>query len=304
MKTASLRYIGILIAIAILALSIIFEHVIAQSSISGQSLSVSPASQEVQTDPGSTSRIKATIRNQSNETLPIKVRVEDFTASGDEGQVALTADSPYSVVGWTTVTPNSFSLGPGETREINATIRVPVGAAGGRYGSFVFSVTPEGAGANDAKVAQEIASLFLVRISGPVNEVLSLNEFSAPQFSEQGPIPFTMKFKNSGNVHVKTLGLINITGMFNHKIKDIVVKPTNIFPGADRLVVANLDKEFLIGPYTATAVMYYGSKNEVLSSGVSFFVFPVRKAGIVFLVLLFLFLIRKRLKKAFRALFG
>lgn len=303
-RSSSLRYILVLGGITVLLLSFLFISASAQNPASQQALSVTPASQEVQADPGKTSKIKATIRNSSKQTLPIKVRVEDFTASGEEGQVALTSDSDYSVVGWTTITPNTLTLGPGESREINATIIVPAGAAGGRYGSFVFSVTPENAGTDAAKVSQEIASLFLVRINGPVNEVLSLNEFSAPQFSEQGPIPFSMTFKNSGNVHVKTFGLVNVTGMFNKKIADIVVKPSNVFPGAERVITASLDREFLIGPYTATAVMYYGSKNEAMNSTVSFFVFPVRTAGIALLVLVFVFFIRKRLRKAMKALFS
>lgn len=304
MKPLSLRHIALLSAIAIIALSLIYDRVSAQNPDSAQSLSISPASQEISVDPGSIGRIKATIRNSSRETLPIKVRVEDFTAAGDEGQIALTSDSPYSVAGWTTVTPRTFTLGPGQSQEINATVRVPQGAAGGRYGSFVFSVSPENDDPNSARVAQEIASLFLVRISGPVNEVLSLNKFEAPQFSEEGPVPFSMTFKNSGNVHVKTFGLVNVTGMFNRKVADIVVKPANVFPGAERVVTAELDKSFLIGPYTATAIMYYGSKNEALNASVTFFVFPVRKAGIVLLAVVFFWLIRKRIRKALKALFS
>lgn len=304
MKSSSSLKIGVVFAIAIIMISFLFVGVSAQDPSSSQSLAVSPASQEVQADPGNVSHVKTTLRNQSNTTLPVKVRVEDFTASGEEGQVALTADSPYSVANWTTITPNSFTLKPGESREVNATISVPAGAAGGRYGSFVFAVTPEGEGVNSAKVSQEIASLFLVRISGPVNEVLSLNQFSAPALSEAGPIPFSMTFKNSGNVHVKTLGLINVTGMFNNKVADIVIKPSNIFPGAERVITASLDKRFLIGPYTATTVLYFGSKNETLNATVSFFVFPIRAAGIALLVGIFLYLIRKRLRKAMKALFS
>ncbi|MBI1863165.1 hypothetical protein HYS00_03525 [Candidatus Microgenomates bacterium] len=303
-STPSFKYGIVLVSIVVLLLSFLFVGVSAQNPSSAQSLVVSPASQEIKADPGSVVRVKASLRNQSSTTLPITARIEDFTASGDEGQVALTAESPYSVANWTTITPRVFRLKPGESQEITATISVPRSAAGGRYGSFVFAVTPEGIGPNDAKVSQEIASLFLVRISGPVDEHLSLNEFSAPQFSEAGPIGFSMKFKNSGNVHIKTLGLINVTGLFNKKIADIVVKPENIFPGAERMVSAQLDKHFLIGPYTATAIMYYGSNNETLNSTVSFFVFPVRAAGIVLLVLILFYLIRKRLRKAMKALFS
>lgn len=298
------KYAAVLVSIVLISLSFLFIKTSAQDADTSQGLSVTPASQEVSSDPGKTATVTTTIRNPSRHSLPIKVRIEDFTATGEEGQVALTSESDYSVTGWTQVTPNTFTLGPGKEQKVTAVIRVPKDAAGGRYGSFVFSVAPENATPGSAQVAQEIASLFLMRINGPVNEVLSLNKLSAPPFSEQGPIPFEMSFKNSGNVHVKTFGLLNVTGMFNKKIADIVVKPSNVFPGAERVITTSLDKEFLIGPYTATAVMYYGNSNEALNSTITFFVFPIRLVGIALLVLMFFWLIRKRLRKAMKALFS
>lgn len=274
------------------------------AQVPGQSLEVSPPSQEVSIDPGKTILVKAKIRNKSNGTLPITVHIEDFTAKGDEGQIALSSDSPYSVVSWAKVSPSKFSLAPGEAQEVTATITAPKDAAGGHFGSFVFGVTPDTAGKDSAAVAQEVASLFLVRVSGPVNEKLDIKTFSAPVFSEFGPIPFKLDFANSGNVYVKTFGLINVTDMFGKKVADIVVPGTNVFPNANRIIKSGLDKQFLFGNYTATAVMYYGSQNESLTATTNFIVFPVRIVAIVFIVLFLLFLIRKRLAKALKALFG
>ena len=272
------------------------------AQLAGQSLQISPPSQEVTVDPGQTTAVTATLRNASNEPLPIAVRIEDFTATGEEGQVALEAGSPYSVATWTTVTPATFTLGPGEEQEVRAEITVPEDAAGGRYGSIVFSVESEEEGGT-AAVSQQIASLFLVRITGPATEAMQLTEFQVPNFSEFGPIPFTMKFNNTGNVHVKTYGLISVTNVLGQKVADIVVPATNVFPGAARNIRASLNQKFLLGPHTATAVMYYGStENQTLTATASFFVFPTRIALIVLGVLVLLFLLRKRLHKALRAL--
>jgi len=107
------------------------------------------------------------------------VHIEDFTASGDEGQVALSQGGQYSVTSWTKVTPNTFTLGPNEEREVTATIAVPNTAAGGRYGSFVFAVKAPDAGGNAAVVSQQIASLFLLRVNGAVNERLAITAMNA-----------------------------------------------------------------------------------------------------------------------------
>lgn len=293
-------FIIFFIALAALSYSSVKDWVKGQAE--GQTLEVSPPSQEVSIDPGQTVSVKAKITNKSNTSLPITVHIEDFTASGDQGQIALSQGSQYSVTGWTKVTPSSFTLGPGQDREVTAVISAPKGAAGGRYGSFVFAVKPDSATGNAATVSQQIASLFLVRISGDVNEKLSLTAMNAPKFKEFGPVDINLSFANSGNVHVKAYGLVNVTDIFGRKVADIVVNGTNIFPGAERTLQAKLNRTLLIGPYTATSIIYYGSHNDVLTAQTTFFVFPVRIAAVILLVFVIFFLLRKRLTKAFKAM--
>ncbi len=302
MNRASWALLSVLLVVGGTVLSYsIHDYVTAQ--VPGQGLEVSPPSQEINIDPGKTTTVKATLRNRSNTAVPINVRIEDFTAKGDEGQIELTADSPYSVASWTNVTPASFTLQPGEEQEVTATINAPSDAAGGRFGSFVFGVKPETSNPSDTALSQEIASLFLVKVSGPVDEKLEITSFEAPAFSEFGPIPFNVTFANSGNVHVKTFGLINVTDMFGRKVADIVVPGTNVFPAAERVVRSELSNQFLIGSYKATALMYYGSQNQSLSATTTFYVFPVKIAVGALIVLFLIYLMRKRLGKALKALF-
>ncbi|MGI8419980.1 MAG: hypothetical protein ACR2LN_05055 [Candidatus Levyibacteriota bacterium] len=303
MKQASWVFLWVVLFLLLGSLGFTFcNYVTAQ--IAGQGLEVSPPSQEAAIDPGKTITIKAKIHNRSNNTLPMNVHIEDFTAKGDQGQIALNSNSPYSIASWTKVAPKTFSLSPGADQEVIATITAPRDGAGGHFGSFVFSVTPDNQDKNAATVSQEIASLFLVKVSGPVNEKLTIKSFSAPGYSEFGPVPFNLTFNNSGNVYVKTFGLINVTDMFGKKVEDVVVPGTNVFPQADRVVTADLNKRFLFGNYTATALMYYGSQNQSITATTTFFAFPARLAAIVLVVLLLLFLMRKRIGKALKTLFG
>lgn len=288
------------VIVAVLFAVSLHQYVSAQAV--GQGIEVSPPSQEVSVDPGKTISVKAKVRNPSSKELSIETRIEDFTAKGDQGQIELLANSPYSITSWTTVTPDKFTLAPGEQKEVTATVTVPSTSAGGRYGSFVFKVVPENVQEGATAVSQEIASLFLIKVSGPVTEKVTLKEINTPAFSEFGPVPMELKFQNEGNVHVKTYGLVNVTDMFGNKVSDIVVSGTNVFPGAERVVTAELKNTFLFGRYTATALMYYGSQNQDVSATTTFIVFPVRIAVIILAALVGIYLMRKRLKKAFRAL--
>jgi hypothetical protein len=298
-------YISVALAVAaVLIGSFVVSTNFAQNSASSQTLEVSPPSQEIKADPGETVKIKAKVRNKSAVSLPITVRVEDFTASGEGGQVALTEKGPYAVSTWMTIDPASFTLKSGETREVTGTVRVPVGNAGGRYGSFVFAAGGGSSGPGVAAVSQEVASLFLLRISGPIQEVLSIDSIAAPSFVEFGPVPFSLKFSNKGNVHVRPTGLINVRNVFGKTAADIVFRGDNVFPGASRVQDVSYDSQWLFGPYTVQAVLTYGSKNESLTATTTFFAFPLRVAVAIGLVLGVLYMMRKRLAKAFKALVG
>ncbi|MDO8610288.1 MAG: DUF916 domain-containing protein [bacterium] len=299
-KVLKFIFLSIILLFTTLIIGLFASVSHAQNQLSTQqSLEVSPPTQEIQVDPGKTTTVKAKVRNRSNKSLSIKVRIEDFTASGEEGQVKLEEKNADSLSNWVSLTSDSFIVKPGESKEVVADIHAPQTIAGGHYGSFVFSYgSPSKEIGTVASVTQELASLFLIRVSGPINENLSLVEFTAPKFSEFGPIPFSMKFTNKGNIHVKTYGLINIVNMFGKNPINIVVSGTNVFPGANRIAKAELNKRFLLGNYTATAVIYYGTGvNHTLTATTTFFVFPVRIFVFIAIIILILYILYKRLSK-------
>lgn len=276
---------------------------LAVDSLAVQSMEVSPPSQEIKGTAGSQLTVKAKLRNKSFNSINVKVRVEDFAATGQEGQVALVDRDSESLKTWSLLSTESLSLKPNEQKEVTALIDIPAGLVGGQYGAFVFSVLGSEPQAGEAALAQEVASLFLIKLAGQTNENLVLTDFKVARFLESGPVPMEIKFKNSGNVHSKPFGLINVKNIFGKTVKDVVVKgETNILPGATRVVRASLEKKYLFGYYTAEALMNYGPKNESLSSTVSFWVIPVRIILAVILVFLIFFKMRKRIAKAWKVL--
>lgn len=278
---------------------------LAVDDLAVQSLEVSPPSQEVNGNPGSQLMVKTKIRNKSFNSVNLKIRIEDFTATGQEGQVALVEKTDNSLKTWSLLSTEQFTLKPNEQKEVTAMINIPAGLVGGHYGAFVFSIVGSEPKAGEAALAQEVASLFLVRLGGEVKENLVLTDFKVPGFMEFGPVSMEIKFKNSGNVHSKPFGLVNVRNVFGKTVKDVVVKgETNILPGATRVIRTSLDKKYLFGFYTAEVLMNYGEKNQSLSSTARFIVLPVRIILGVLVVVFVLFKMRKRLTKAWKALVG
>lgn len=274
-------------------------------------LSLSPPTFELSANPGDTLENAIKVENLTNAPLKLVVDRRNFTAIGEEGSVGLTEEqTSFSLASWIAVIPAEVEMPPKSTQIFTFKISVPSNAEpGGHFGSIVFrtgSTTPTQSG---AALVQELGSLVLLRVAGKTAEAASLESFSPKKyFWEYGPIEFDLRIKNEGNVHVKPQGTIIITNFLGKKIGSGVVElePKNVLPGSVRKNSVVWGKKLLFGKYTAVASLVYGTQGEILTASTTFFAFPYKIGGIIFAVLLVIFLLmvkaRRRLKVALRIL--
>ncbi|MBI2035866.1 MAG: hypothetical protein HYT12_04295 [Candidatus Liptonbacteria bacterium] len=239
---------------------------------------VSPLTFDVTVDPGQVVSNYITIFNTEGTPIGFNVEAEDFTAVGESGGVALSDSvSPeLSAKNWLTFSPNSFVVEPGKSATIQFTLQVPLDAdPGGKYTSVVFSSTP-GVGGGGPAIAQKIASLLLIKVTGVVQESLAVRSFESPEFLENGPVSFVLRLENRGTVHLKPAGYVFFQDWRGNEVEKL-------------------------------ALGIYGSANEPLSASVSFWVIPWKIVGLASLVLLllfgFLFKAKGRVGMAFKVLF-
>jgi len=306
LNMGELKTVVILIG-ALLIVSLFFGiFVIAQESTT-RGLAISPLTFELSANPGDSLENKIKVSNPSESTISIKMEVEDFTATGEMGYVVVeeTENETYSLKKWVRTTPEEFTLKPGEQKFVTFIIDVPENAEpGGKYGSVLAAITgvvgPEGSG---VAVAQKVGALVLLSVSGEIKEEIKVKEFFAPCFSEYGPIPFTLRFENTGTVHGRPRGLVSVTNIFGKQVANIEFPQKNVLPGAIRKVETSWNQNWLWGiKYQATLVGSYGASNIPLSAVVNFWVFPWKIGlGILLVLILVVCLIvrtRGRIKKA------
>jgi len=112
-------------------------------------------------------------------------------------------------------------------------------------------------------------------VSGEVEENLEVKEFNVPSLLEYGPVPFTIRFENTGTVHVRPRGFVTITNWRGKKVADIEFPQQNVIPGAVRKIETSWDEKWLLGRYSATLVGIYGTGNLPIKPPIVFFwVFP------------------------------
>jgi len=270
---------------------------------SGQALEIAPPLIYLNVSPGQTAKTQVLIRDVSTTALNVTGEVNDFVASGEDGtpKVLLdeTSPDPYSLKGWVTNVP-TLQLVPKQIKTLPITLSIPANASpGGHYGVLRFTASaPSVNGGNGVSLSASIGALMLITVSGKINENLSVKEFSVSHdgkkgsIFQSGPLVFTERINNSGNVHEQPIGLVTVKDMFGRQLATLPVNqpPGNVLPASIRKFSENLDKSVignkrLFGHYTATLKLTYGANKKTVTSKVSFWVIPFKAVAIVIAIL-------------------
>lgn len=299
-----IRFASLIIGIGIIGLLLV-NFASAQERTG---IGISPLTFELTANPGDVLTNQLKVSNTGGSTIGVIMQIEDFTVMGEIGHVKIepAETETYSIARWVETEPKDFVLEPGEWKLVTFTIKVPENAEpGGHYGSILASTgAVMGEEITGTAIAQRVGALVLLSVSGEVEEKIVVKEFSAPQYSEYGPIPFTIRFENTGTVHVKPTGFVTITNWMGQKIADVEFPQRNVIPGSVRKIQAELNQKWLWGgKYTATLTGSYGTNNIPLSPVViTFWAFPWKVGIVILVVMILLVLSRRRWIAAFRVL--
>lgn len=297
-------------------------------------VTVSPVYFDLSVNPGGSVSDRVRIRNNTNTPINIDVEVKKLT--GDEaGQVTIANDSTDEYLSWIQFEQSSYELSPLEYTEIPFTIEVPESAAYGYYYTINFTdADVSGRDQTGAAIsgAAAVPVLLNVRKDGAIAEA-KLVEFSSESYiNEYLPVNFTVSIENTGNVHIRPVGNIFISGNGNDNITQIDVNEGqgNIIPNTirtftpawldgfivrERVTIDGQDKmkitinwnkltDFRFGKYTGNLVMVYdnGERDVAITDSISFWVIPwkVIVGGIAVIIIMLLvtrYLLRKYINK-------
>ncbi|MCX6807694.1 MAG: DUF916 domain-containing protein [Patescibacteria group bacterium] len=239
--------ISVLIALSIAIITI-------SQSTQAAGLTISPPKFEEAINPGETVQKLIKVTNSGKETIELNVSVQDFVAKGEGGQQSYVeasgdlASQKSSLASWIKYNQEPVTVLPGETVKVPFEISVPNDAEpGGHYGTIFFS-PPANKGAQ-VSIVQRVGSLILVRISGDIKEntkldtfdtysveyndkgeiadidTAKLKDYSPSSFFETLPVKFVTRVENTGNVHTKARGKIELFNTFGVKLSEIGVEP-------------------------------------------------------------------------------
>jgi len=284
------------------------SSVFAQAPDASEGLEISPALIDVSADSGKSYNLDVTVHNVTKYALDFSASVDDFGAKDETGQPSIILDStdslPTSIKTWVRAIP-SFRLQSNETKHINVSMVIPSDAEpGGHYGVIRFTGKSPDATGSIGQVASA-GTLVLVRVSGDAKETLELASLDITKggtkgtLFESGPLTFVSRFKNTGSVHVKPVGQIEIRDAFGHSnVLPLNAAGGNILPGSIRRFESPLNTTWMFGHYTADLSIAYGTTGQAIVRTISFWVIPYKLILLGLLVLITLvYILRKAIKR-------
>lgn len=283
----------------------------------GVAVKVQPSTINERVDTGAVVEGALTVTNQNGGTQTYYIGTRNITNMDESGRPEFAEVSEtmnvYEAAAWIKVLHDTITLNVGQSVSVPYRIEVPTDASPGSYFAAIFvtreadKVTQSGAG-----VGFQVASLVNLRVNGDAVEEVVLREFSSDRSWYQKPeVGFSVRVENTGNVHEKPRGVIEITDMLGNKVGTVVVNERGggVMPHADRVFNTSWTYErFAFGRYTAVANLEYGdTESRNLVRSLSFWIVPFKEIGIACgsLVMLLLFValglrayVRGELRKA------
>ena len=219
-------------------------------------LGVEPESIELVANPCTATNGFYSVVNESSESVRVVVQPEEWP------RLAVPKDD-LSIEKWLKVTPTKFDLAPQERKEVQFTINPP-GNHGGELSAMIFFATtsPEGMMNITTRNGVSLYAAFADTMSLKCSIIdIYVNKFE--QKTDSGMvyrgIVFTINIENKGNVHLRPLGSIAITGENGSRHDVNIERGFPAYAGGKGSYQVLWDKKDIVpGKYKALVTLDYG----------------------------------------------
>jgi len=289
-------------------------QVLDTSSAQAQSVDIGiyPPVFQIQATTPSDVKIPFSVENFTNSSVPLTIALQPFSADQTEdGNITYLQavdypdpNLPERIQVWDGDNSiGALTLGPQQKKDLTLEVQIPDNEPKGDYYlSLIFSSdTNSSNNTNSSQASAGIASNILLSI-GPVGKASGdIEDFSTPFLVAKGPVPFTVRVRNTSDHYVTPTGNIEITNMFGQIIGKVNLLPVNILANTIRRLpdsaqsnpnsndyqnikavvdsnsfpVAIWPEKFLVGPYTAKLTLAMSDSGPLFTKQIVFFAFPL-----------------------------
>ncbi len=245
--------------------------------------------------------------NTTRVNINLLLTVQDFSELEDSYRVNFldskdAQNYKYSLSSWISFENKNIQLAPGEKKSVKIFIDKNRITKGGHYASILAEIVQPDTN-KQVGVKAVLSSLLFVRAStGLEVEEGKINSFMPLRDGIEYPDRYSLRFENSGNVHVVPYGLIEVYDpLGNLSAKGIVNENSlDALPESIRnyeIKVNTYQKVLFPGIYTAKISLHFGKTNQKTYTETAFFSqgsFDFVKIGILLFVIIILLIYYKK----------
>lgn len=286
-------------------------------------LGIYPPVFQVDLTPPADIKVPFFLNNFSDQSVELNLSLKPFEASSEEnGQINFLEINSFAdpfIFQKVIVLDNgsaikSITLSPKQQKELVLQFKMPSNQAKGDY---YFSLIASSANqainnSNFSQASAGIAANVLLSV-GPQGKTQGILEsFSTPLFTTQGPLPFTVRLRNTSDHFIAPKGDIIIRNMFDQPIGKVRLLPVNILANSIRRIpdslqsgtvpekdygkiktvieknqfpVAVWPEKFLLGWYKATLTLSLSDEGPIMRKEILFFAFPLEYIAAILIVI-------------------
>lgn len=259
---------------------------------------VGPTRFVLEMNPGEQRTIEVQLISREGAERDYDVSVEDFAVT-DDGTDAIqfypNASGPFSAQSWVRPAVSTLRLRHGERATIPVTVTVPASAdTGDHYSVVLFERASNAATQGGFNIVSRVGALLLITVQGDIVREGELDLFdSAQPLYWSTPAQLSVRYRNTGTVHLVPVGSIVIRNMFGMTVDDIPVKDWYVLRNSLRRREILWHPKFAFGRYTATLTLNSAGHATEEVATASFWLIPLLPLlGIIVTVLLLSFLLR------------
>lgn len=250
---------------------------------------------EIKTKPDESFTKQLQLTNRSGHEQKYSIFLRDFQGSPDNPlqftQIFEDEVSDYGASSWFDIELDTVYLEHGERLFFNVDINIPETADPGEHYTMVI-VEPDEVGSIESggaviQMKARTGSLFLIDVEGKRVKNGSLVEFFTDfDFYENTPVRFNVDVRNTGTVHLKPSGRIEIYNWFGKKVDDVEVKEYIVLRDSIRRQTGEWNKSFAIGKYNAKLFIDLDLGQDPVESEIEFWVIPWKLLLILVIVII------------------
>lgn len=211
-----------LVALLAMVVSVVAsESFVSAAEVPDYRLQVTPSFEDIEETlkPGGSYTGKFTIQNTGTKEFRYDIDFSPYSVSDDRYTVDSETETEYTdLYKWITIDKKSGSVEPNGEVDVEYTINVPRGVAGGgQYALINVQMIPdskkevEGSGFD---IVQQIGFRVLANIAGTTRKTGTITDNKVPGFIFNPPITVSSVVNNTGNVHGKATYTLQVYPLF------------------------------------------------------------------------------------------